>query len=94
MKSRGDRSRGQTISCSRCVDNDYTKGGIMIIITQMALMTRLANDQLEGGETTERQYIKKILKNAKLSHAVVLGAGKRYAASGRVLQAESAASKI
>ena len=29
VKSRGDRSRGQAISCSRCVDNDYAKGGIM-----------------------------------------------------------------
>ena len=66
MKSRGDRSRGQAIIfCSQCVDNDYTKGGIMIIITQMALMARSANDQLGG--TTERRYKKKILKNAKLS---------------------------
>ena len=55
-----------TIACSWRVDNDYAKGGIMIIITQMALMARSANDQLGG--TTERRYIKKILKNAKLSH--------------------------
>ena len=48
MKSRGDRSRGQAISCSQCVDNDYTKGGIMIIITQMASMARSANDELGG----------------------------------------------
>ena len=32
-----------------CVDNDHTEGGIMIIITQMALMARSANNQL-GGE--------------------------------------------
>ena len=62
VKSRGDRSHGQAISCSRCVDNDYTKGGIMIIITQTALMARSANDYLGG--TTERRYIKKILRNA------------------------------
>ena len=93
VKSRGDRSRGQAISCSRCVDNDYTKSGTMLIITQMALMARSANDQLGGG-TTERRYIKKILKNAKLLHAVVLGAGKRCAASGKAKQAESAESEI
>ena len=93
MKSRGDRLRGQAISCSRCVDNDYTKGGLMIIITQMALMARSANDQLGG--TTKRRYIKKILlKNAKLLHAVVLGAGQRCVTSGKALQAESAASEI
>ena len=57
----------------------------------MALMARSANDQLGG--TTERRYIKKILKNAKLLHAVVLGAGKRCVASGKALQAESAASE-
>ena len=34
------------------------------------------------------------IKNAKLLHAVVLGAGKRRAASGKALQAESAASEI
>ena len=94
VKSRGKRSRGQAISCSRCVENDYTNGGIMIIITQMALMARSANDQLEERGTTEKRYIKKILRNAKLSHAVVLGAGKRCAASGKALQAESAASEI
>ena len=38
VKSRGDRLRGQAICCLRCVDNNYTKDGIMIIITQMALM--------------------------------------------------------
>ena len=92
VKSQGHRSRGQAISCSRCVDNDYTKGGIMIIITQMALMAR--QRAISWGETTERRYIKKILKNAKLSHVVVPGAGKRYAASGKALQAESATSKI
>ena len=92
VKSRGDTSRGQAISCSRCVDNDYTKGGTMIIIAQMALMARSANDQL--GATTKRRYIEKIQKNAKLLHAVVLGPGKRCAASGKALQAESAASEI
>ena len=34
------------------------------------------------------------IKNAKLLHAVVLGAGKRRAASGKALQAESVASEI
>ena len=64
----------------------------MIIITQMALMTRSANDQLGG--TTERRYIKKIIKNAKLLYAVVVGTNKRCAANGKALQAESAASEI
>ena len=41
-----------------------------------------------------RRYIKKILRNAKLLHAVVLAAGKRCAASGKALQAESAASEL
>ena len=66
VKSRGDRSRGQAIFCSRCVDNDYTKGATSIVITQMALMVRSANDQLR--ETAERWYINKILRNAKLLH--------------------------
>ena len=92
VKSRGDRSSGQAISYSRCVDNDYTKSGIMIIITQMALMARSANNQL-GGDNGKAVH-KEILKNAKLLHAVVLGAGKRCAASGKALQAESAASEI
>ena len=55
----------------------------------MALMARSS-----WGGTTERRYIKKILKIAKLLHAVVLGAGKRCAASGKALQAEFAASEI
>ena len=46
VKLRGDRSHGQAISCSRCVDNDYTEGGFMIKTTQMALIARSANDQL------------------------------------------------
>ena len=58
----------------------------------MALMARAANNQL--GENNERRYIEKILRNAKLLHAVVLGAGKCYAASEKVLQAEFAASEI
>ena len=58
----------------------------------MALMVQSANNQLGG--TTERRYIKKMLRNAKLLHTVVLGAGKRCAVSGKVLQAESAASEI
>ena len=68
-------SRGQAISCSRCVDNDYKKGGIMIIITQMALMARSANDQL--GRDNGKAVHKENTKNAKLLHAVVLGASKR-----------------
>ena len=48
VKSQVDRSLVQFISCSWCVDNDYTKGKIMIIITKMALMVRSANDQLGG----------------------------------------------
>ena len=64
VKSRGNRSHGQAISCSRCVDNDYTKGEIMIIITQMALMARSANDQLRGttesGKTVHKENTKKM----------------------------------
>ena len=48
---------------------------------------------ISWGGTMERQYIQKILRNAKLLHAVVLE-GKHCAASGKALQAESAASKI
>ena len=91
VKSRVNRLHGQAISCSRCVDNDYKKGGIMIIITQIVLLERSASDQLEG--TTEKRYIKKIL-NAKLLHAVVLEADKRCSASGKALQAKFAASEI
>ena len=58
----------------------------------MALMAQSAKDQLEERGTTEKRYIKKILRNAK--HAVVLGADKRCATSGKPLQAESAASEI
>ena len=75
VKSRGDRSHGQAISCSRRADNDYTKGGIMIIITQMALMARSANDQLGGGNN-EKPVHKENTKKSKLLHAVVLGARK------------------
>ena len=48
QKPRGDRSHGQAIFCSWCVNSDYTNGGIMIIITQIALMARSANNQLGG----------------------------------------------
>ena len=55
-------------------------------------MARLTNDQLGGA--TERQNIKKILKNTKLLHTVVIAVDIRCAASGRALQAECAASEI
>ena len=60
VKSRGDRSHGQAIFCLRCVDNDYRKGGIMII-TQMALMARSANDQLgeNNGKAVHKENTKK-----------------------------------
>ena len=50
-----------TIACSWRVDNDYAKGGIMIIITQMALMARSANDQLGGnnGKAVHKENTKK-----------------------------------
>ena len=54
----------------------------------MALMAQSTNDQL--GKTTKRRYIKKILRNAKLLHAVVPGAGKRCAASGKALNLQRA----
>ena len=61
VKSRSGRSHGQVISCSQCVDNDYTKGEIMIISTQVALMARSANDQLGGdnGKTVHKENTKK-----------------------------------
>ena len=58
----------------------------------MALMTRSANT-ISWGDNG-KAVNKKIVKNAKLLHTVVLGAGKRCAASGKALQAESAASEI
>ena len=60
QKLQGDRSHGQAISCSWCVDNDYTKGGIMIIITQMALMVQSANNQL--GENNRKVVHKENIK--------------------------------
>ena len=61
VKSRGDRLRGQAISCSGYVDNDYTKGGITVIITQIALMARSVNDQLgrNNGNAVHKKNIKK-----------------------------------
>ena len=61
IKSRGDRSHGQAVSCSQCVDNDYTNGELMMIITQIALMARSANDQLGGdnGKTVHKENTKK-----------------------------------
>ena len=56
VKSRGDRSLDLAISCSLCVDNDCTKG-IDGAISQRSV-----------GGTTERWYIKKILRNARLLH--------------------------
>ena len=55
-------------------------------------MARSANDQL--GEATERRYRKKILKMQNYYMTIVMAVNKRCAASGRALQAESAASEI
>ena len=55
-------------------------------------MARSANDQLGGA--TERQYRKKILKMQNYYLTVAVAVNKRCAASGRALQAESAASGI
>ena len=55
-------------------------------------MARSANDQLGG--TTERRYRKKILKMQNYYMTVAMAVIKRCAASGRPLQAESAASGI
>ena len=55
-------------------------------------MARSANDQLGG--TTERRYKKKTLKMQNYYMTVVMAVHKRFAASGRALRAESAASEI
>ena len=55
-------------------------------------MARPANDQLGGA--TERQYRKKILKMQNYYMTVAMEVHRRCAASGRALQAESAASEI
>ena len=55
-------------------------------------MARSANDQL--GEATERRYRKKILKMQNYYMTIVMAVNKRCAASGRALQAESAANEI
>ena len=55
-------------------------------------MARSANDQLGGA--MERRYIKKILKMQNYYMTVAMGVDMRCAASGRALQAESAASEI
>ena len=57
----------------------------------MSLMTRSANDQL-GGKNNGKAVHKENTKKCEVVTRSFLGAGKRYAASGRVLQAESATS--
>ena len=55
-------------------------------------MARSANDQLGGA--TERQYRNKILKMQNYYMTVAVAVNKLCAASGRALQAESAAREI
>ena len=55
-------------------------------------MARSATDQLRGA--TERRHRKKILKMQNYYMTVGMAVNKRCAASGRALQAESAASEI
>ena len=63
-------------------------------IKQSMKRKRDTTTNVKHAKSIERGYIKEILKNAKLLHAVVLGAGRHCAASGKALQAESAASEI
>ena len=67
QKPRGDRSHGQAISCLRCVNSDYTEGGIMIIRNYTNSIDGAISQRSIGG-TTERRYINKILRNTKLLH--------------------------
>ena len=55
-------------------------------------MARSANNQL--GETAERWYKNKILRNKSYNMTVAMRTDKCCAASGRALQVESAASKM
>ena len=64
------KSRDQATSFCRCGENNYT---------MMALMARSPNSHL--GETAERRYKYKILRNKGYNMTIALGADKRYAAS-------------